>query len=151
MFAKLMGQPELRADPRFDTHEHRNANRLELIRIVEAWLQSFPSRDEPLAMLQDAHILCAPVLDTEGVMNDQHNLARNFLHEIEQPDAGRFSLPAAPFHFSESPVEIRGRAPRLGEDNVWVLREVLGYPTEKIARMAGEGILFSAAESAEPD
>jgi CoA:oxalate CoA-transferase len=150
MFAELMGRPDLPTDPRFDTHEHRNANRLELIPIVEAWLQSFPSRDEPLAMLQDAHILSAPVLDTEGVMNDRHNLARGFLHEIEQPNAGRVSLPAAPFHFSESPVAIRGRVPRLGEDNAWVLREVLGYPTEKIARMAREGILFSAAKSVEP-
>ena len=152
MFAQLIGQPELPADPRFDTHEHRNANRLELIRIVEDWLQSFPSRYEPLAMLQDAHILCAPVLDTEGVMNDRHNVARGFLHEIEQPGAGRVSLPAAPFHFSESPVEIRGRAPRLGEDNAWVLREILGYSPEKIEQMAREGILFNTpAESGQPD
>lgn len=152
MFAQLIGRPELLADPRFDTHEHRNANRLELTRIVEDWLQSFPSRHEPLAMLQDAHILCAPVLDTEGVMNDRHNVARGFLHEIEQPGAGRVSLPAAPFHFSESPVEIRGRAPRLGEDNAGVLREILGYPPEKIAQMTREGILFSTpAESGQPD
>jgi CoA:oxalate CoA-transferase len=124
MFAQLIGRPELPADPRFDTHEHRNANRSELIRIVEDWLQSFSNREEPLAILQDAHVLCAPVLDTEGVMNDSHNVARGFLHEIEQPDAGRLSLPAAPFHFSRSSVEIRGRVPRLGEDNAWVLREV---------------------------
>ena len=151
MFARLMGRPELPTDPRFDTHEHRNANRLDLVRIVEDWLQSFASSDEPLAMLEEAHILCSLVRETEGVMNDRHNLARGFLQDIDQPGAGRVSLPAAPFHFSGSSVKIRGRVPRLGEDNAWVLREILGYPPEEIARMTHEGILFSSlAEGGQP-
>jgi crotonobetainyl-CoA:carnitine CoA-transferase CaiB-like acyl-CoA transferase len=84
LFAKLMGNPELATDVRFDTTEHRTANRLELIRIVEDWPQSFPTRDDAIALIQEAHILCVPVLDTEGVMNDTHNNVRNIFHEIEQ-------------------------------------------------------------------
>jgi CoA:oxalate CoA-transferase len=145
-FATLMGRPELATDPRFDTSDRRNANRLELIRIVEEWLQSFPTRDEPIALIQKAHILCTPVLDTEGVMNDPHNLARNTLQEIEQPGVGTLKLPKAPFRFSDSIVEVNGPAPSLGADNEWVLREVLGYSKEKIEQLTRAGILFSSGK-----
>jgi CoA:oxalate CoA-transferase len=147
-FAALMGKPELSADPRFDSPAHRTENRLELIRVVEEWLQSFPSRDEPIALIQGAHILCAPVLDTEGVMNDPHNRERNSLQEIDQPGAGMLTLPRAPFRFSEASVAVRGRAPLMGEDNERILSEILGYPREKIEQLTNEGVLFKQPHDA---
>jgi crotonobetainyl-CoA:carnitine CoA-transferase CaiB-like acyl-CoA transferase len=141
-FAQLMGKPELPADPRFDTPAHRTDNRLELIRIVEEWLQSFPTRDEPVALIQGAHILCVPVLDTEGVMNDPHNRVRSSLQEINQPGAGTVTLPSAPFRFSEASVAVRGRAPLMGEDNERILSELLHYPPERIEQLTNQGVLF---------
>lgn len=142
-FAKLMGTPELATDIRFDTPQHRTDNRLELIEIVEHWLQSFHSRDDAIALIQGAHILCAPVLDAEGVMNDPHNTERSILAEVEQPGAGKLRLPKAPFRFSEAAVEVRGHAPLMGEDNEWVLAEILNYPKERIEQLARTGVLFS--------
>jgi crotonobetainyl-CoA:carnitine CoA-transferase CaiB-like acyl-CoA transferase len=142
-FAQLMGKPELSADPRFDSPAHRTENRFELIRIVEEWLQSFPTRDEPIALIQGAHILCAPVLDTENVMNDPHNRVRNSFQDIDQPGAGKVTLPKAPFRFSETLVEVRGRAPLMGEDNEKVLSEMLHYPPEKIEQLSKSGVLFN--------
>ena len=142
-FARLIGKPELSADSRFDTTAHRNENRLELIRIVEEWLQSFPTRDEPIALIQGAHILCAPVLDTAGVMNDPHNRVRQSLQEIDQPGAGKLTLPRAPFRFSAASVAVRGRAPLMGEDNERILSEVLHYPPDKIEQLTKEEVLFT--------
>ncbi|HKV53798.1 MAG TPA: CoA transferase [Candidatus Binataceae bacterium] len=141
IFARLMGKPELVANSRFDTPEHRTENRLELIGIVEEWLQSFPTRDEPIAMIQQAHILCAPVLDTESVMKDRHNTARNIFQEVEQPGVGTLTLPKAPFRFSEADVAVQGSAPLKGEDNERVLAEVLKYPKERIAELVRTGVL----------
>jgi CoA:oxalate CoA-transferase len=141
-FARLMGKPELSSDTRFDSPAHRTENRLELIRIVEEWLQSFPSRNEPIALIQEAHILCAPVLDTEGVMNDPHNSARDSLQEIDQPGAGKLKLPRAPFRFSQASVGVRGRAPLMGEDNEKILSEVLNYPPERIDQLTKQGVLL---------
>jgi crotonobetainyl-CoA:carnitine CoA-transferase CaiB-like acyl-CoA transferase len=141
-FARLMGKPELSSDPRFDSPAHRTENRLELIRIVEEWLQSFPTRDEPVALIQSAHILCAPVLDTEGVMNDPHNRERNSLQEIDQPGAGKLTLPRAPFRFSEASVAVRGRAPLMGEDNERILSEILHYAPDRIEHLTKQGVLF---------
>jgi crotonobetainyl-CoA:carnitine CoA-transferase CaiB-like acyl-CoA transferase len=117
---------------------------------VEEWLQSFPTRDEPIALIQKAHILCTPVLDTEGVMNDPHNVTRNALQEVEQPGVGTLKFPKAPFRFSDSIVEISGPAPSLGADNEWVLREVLSYSEEKIEQLNRAGIMFSSGRDSSP-
>jgi len=142
-FVKLLNRPELASDPRFDSPEHRTENRLELIKIVEDWLQSVTTRDQAIDLIQGAHILCVPVLDVEGVMNDPHNLARNSLQEVEQPGAGTLKMPKAPFRFSEAAVEVRGRAPLLGEDNERILAEILHYPKERIEDLTRRGMLCS--------
>jgi crotonobetainyl-CoA:carnitine CoA-transferase CaiB-like acyl-CoA transferase len=148
-FARLIGKPAMAADPRYDTLEHRMQRRDEVIGIVEEWLQSFPTRKQPLAMLEQAHILSAPVMDTPGVMNDPHTIARRALGEIDQPGIGKLRVPVAPFRFSEASVAIPGRAPLLGEHNEAVLREVLGYPQSRIDALREAGVLHQEPAVAE--
>jgi crotonobetainyl-CoA:carnitine CoA-transferase CaiB-like acyl-CoA transferase len=148
-FATLIGKPEMVTDPRYDTLEHRMERRDDVIRIVEEWLQSFPTREEPLAILERAHILSAPVLDTPGVMNNPHTIARKALGEIDQPGVGKLRLPVAPFRFSNATVAIPGRAPLLGEHNESVLREILEYPQSRIDSLTANGVLHQDATVAE--
>jgi crotonobetainyl-CoA:carnitine CoA-transferase CaiB-like acyl-CoA transferase len=54
-------------------------------------------------------------------------------------------LPKSPFHFSETTVEIRSRAPLLGEHNESVLSRYLGYSTDKIASLTQGGVLVQEA------
>jgi CoA:oxalate CoA-transferase len=141
IFAELIGQPEIATDPRYDTIEHRVQHKDEVIKIVEDWLQSFPSRNEPIAMLEKAHIMCTPVLDTPGFMNDPQVRARGLMQAVEQPGVGALDLARAPFHFSDARVEIRMRAPLLGEHNESALAAVAGYSAEKIAELNQSGVL----------
>ena len=140
-FAQLIGKPELANDPRFDTNNHRMERRAEVNKLVEDWLQSFPSRDEPLAMLERAHILSGPVLDTPGFLNDAQVRAREFIQPVAHPGLGTIGIPKAPFHFSEARVEIRRRAPLLGEHNEEVLFTVLNYDKKKIEELNAAGVL----------
>lgn len=140
-FTELMGRPELASDPRYDTVEHRVEHKDEVNAMVEDWLQSFASRDEPLAILDRVHIMCAPVLDTAGFINDPQIVARGLIQQVEQPGIGPIGIPKAPFHFSDAHVEIRVRAPMLGEHNEAALSSVLGYTQEKIAALNQAGVL----------
>jgi len=148
-FAKLMGQPGMASDPRYDTLAHRMENKAAVIEIVEEWLQSFPTRDEPLTLLDKAHILSAPVLDTPGVMDDPQTIARHALGEINQPGIGRIRLPVAPFRFSDAAVAIPGRAPLLGEHNAVVLAEVAGYSETRINALRDAGVIHEEPAVAE--
>jgi crotonobetainyl-CoA:carnitine CoA-transferase CaiB-like acyl-CoA transferase len=140
-FCELIGKPEFASDPRYDSIEHRVQHKDEVIKIVEDWLQSFESRDEPVALLDQVHIMGAPVLDTAGYVNDPHIRAREAIQNVEHPGVGAIGIPRAPFHFSGARVEIRSRAPMLGEHNEDALSAVAGYTKEKIAALKAAGIL----------
>jgi crotonobetainyl-CoA:carnitine CoA-transferase CaiB-like acyl-CoA transferase len=140
-FCQLMGKPELASDPRYDTVEHRVEHQGEVIAMVEEWLQSFDSREQPLAMLERAHIMCAPVLDTPGFIEDEQIRARGLIQPVEHPGIGSIGIPRAPLHYSDARVEIRMRAPMLGEHNESALSAVLGYSQEKIAALNQAGVL----------
>jgi CoA:oxalate CoA-transferase len=142
IFTELMGKPELATDPRFDNNEHRLQNRSQVNEMIADWLQSFSSRDEPLAMLEKAHILSAPVLDTPGFINDAQIKSRKFIQSVPHPGLGPVRLPKSPLHFSDARVEIRSPAPMLGEHNEAVLSKVLGYTADKIAGLNQSGVIL---------
>ena len=141
VFARAVGKPELATDPRFATGGARVENRFALVEIIEEWLQSFLTRDEPLAILENVRILSAPVLDIAQAINHPQIKARGAMQEVPHPGIGPVALPKSPFRFSETTVEIRRRAPLLGEHNESVLSRYLGYSADKIAALTRAGAL----------
>jgi crotonobetainyl-CoA:carnitine CoA-transferase CaiB-like acyl-CoA transferase len=140
-FAKAIGKPELLTDPRFSTAVERAKNRFALAEIIEEWLQSFPSRDEPLAILAEHRVISGPVLDVAGAANHPQMQARHALQEVDHPGIGPLPLPVAPMRFSDASVAIRGRTPALGEHNETILTELLGLAPERIAALTTSGVL----------
>ncbi len=140
-FINAIGKPELANDPRFSKGNARVENRFALVKIIEEWLHSFPTREEPLAILADVRILSAPVLDIAQAINHPQMKARGAMQEVPHPGIGPVALPKSPFRFSETTVEIRRRAPLLGEHNESVLSRYLGYAPEKIAALTQTGVL----------
>jgi len=141
IFTQAISKPELTNDPRFATSEARVENRFELVKILEDWLQSFPTRDEPLAILEKARILSAPVLDIAQIINHPQMKARGAMQDVSHPGIGPVALPRTPFHFSETTVEIRSRTPLLGEHNEKILSQYLGYSADRIAALTQSGVL----------
>ena len=140
-FVKLMGRPELASDPRFETLENRSRNRVAAIEIVEAWLLSFPSLEEPIRLMEANHIMCQRVLDVADLFDDPQFRDRGALQEIDQPGVGPMLLNRTPYHFSETVVEISGAAPRLGEDNERVMCGILGYSKDQFDALTNAGVL----------
>ncbi len=145
LFTRLIGRPELGRDPRYDTLPRRLERRPEVNEIVETWLQSFASRDEPLAILERNHILSAPVYDVPQAMTSSAVQGRNALQELTYPGVGSMRIPRPPLRFSEGRTEIVRRAPLLGEHNREILGELLGYSEAKIAALTQAGLLAQEA------
>ncbi len=144
-FCRLMGKPELITDPRYATQEARNQRKYETVAIVEEWLQSFPTRDIPVRMLQENHLIGVPVLDLPGVINHPQMKARNALQTVNVPGFGDVPLPKAPFHFSETPTAIQPELSMLGQDNQRVLGKYLGYAPQRVQELTNSGVLGEAA------
>jgi CoA:oxalate CoA-transferase len=149
IFANAIGRPELAEDPRFNTPARRMENQPLVLEIVESWLQSFPSRDEPLAILERAHILSTPVANTADVINREQTRVRGFIQEVEHPGAGPIGIPRTPFHFSQTPSAISRRAPLVGEHNEAVLSELLGLSGDRIKALTDAGVLVQEPRVAE--
>lgn len=120
-----MGIPELARDERFNNLFVRNSNEPALKEIIEGWTSKFTT-DEVLEKLIATDTPVAPVNDVKQVVDHPHTKARGMLVDIEQPGAGTITTFGPAIKSLNSRNEIRGPAPALGQDNLWLLRDILG-------------------------
>ncbi|MGH8012215.1 MAG: CaiB/BaiF CoA transferase family protein, partial [Candidatus Binataceae bacterium] len=142
---RAIGRPELATDPRFQRARARYANRVELQKIIEEWLASFPTRDDALAALDKERVPCAPVLTVGEAMAHPHLNERKTLRRVHDPILGDVAIPAVPVKFSAWPDRTELRSARLGEDNERVLRDYLDINDDAIRELYACGILVRDA------
>jgi crotonobetainyl-CoA:carnitine CoA-transferase CaiB-like acyl-CoA transferase len=82
-------------------------------------------------------MLLAPVATAADIARDVQLQAREFFVKVDHTDTvGRtLTLPGPFAKLSETPIEINRRAPRLGEHNEEIYRELLGLSAEKLAEL----------------
>jgi len=129
------------ADTRFHTTAGRNANRLEILPVVKAWVAQRAVGDV-LKALDAIDVPCAKVQRIDEVLADPQIQARNMLIEQEHPVLGRIQLPNLPFHFSDCDTTITQVAPDLGQHNAEIAAS-LGFGSDQIAAMQADGVLYS--------
>jgi formyl-CoA transferase len=135
--AKLVGGEALAADERFGTIDARRENQTEMWRLFE----EFSANHDKWAMmdiLNGIDVPCGPVFSTKDLMNDEHVKLREMVAEVPHPERGTFTNVGCPIKLSDSPVEVT-RSPLLGEHTDEILTDVLGYSTEQVDQMRGEG------------
>jgi len=92
IFCTTIGRREWLADPRFATREARVDNRLILAKLLEEWLHTFTTREEPIAILEKARILSAPVLDIAQIINHPVIQKRAAMQRIPHPGLGPIAM-----------------------------------------------------------
>lgn len=141
---RAFDEPELLEDPRFKTAALRDKNvneRLQLIqdrlikRTTAEWIEVFEREGVP----------CAPALTRAEAIDHPQVVASEIVVEKQHPIAGRVRQARTAARFESTPADEWRGAPRLGEDNVEVLREV-GYGDEQIAEFTRDGVI-----GAQPD
>jgi CoA:oxalate CoA-transferase len=140
---RAMGKPELRDDPRFVTGAERGKNQKELIALIEAWLQSFPSDEAALQALEEHRVPSAPVMSIVDTLKHPYFKARNMVRTVPDPLLGEVTIPGFPFKYSAFPDLPDIQAPLLGEHNAEVLNAQLGYTAAQVAELREKGVLFT--------
>ncbi|MBC8420071.1 MAG: CoA transferase, partial [Desulfobacterales bacterium] len=72
--------------------------------------------------------------------HDPQLKARHFYTELDHPEVGAYRSPRPPYVMSRGRFNMR-RAPLLGEDNEYVLKEILALSDEEIAEIVEQGVI----------
>lgn len=132
-----LDRPELADDPRFADFAARDRHRDELLALLEQAL-SERSSAEWLERLGAAGVPVAPVNTVAAAFAEPQTAARGLIVETEHPAFGTVRQVASPVRVGDPRTEHRA-APALDADADHVLREVLGYPPERLATLTAEG------------
>lgn len=135
-----MGRPELAEDERFKDLLARNANEPALKEIIEEWSSGL-SNVEVWELLQEHGVPGSPVNDVKSVVENPHTAARGMLVELEQPGAGTMTIFGSAMKALGSEIRPRGPAPALGQDNRWLLEEVLKKSPQQADEVLASGAM----------
>ena len=137
----VMGQPELKEDPRFLEVRDRVQNHAALREYVAAWTEQH-TIDEVDALLNNAGCPASAVNTIDHMVVDpQIAGARGMFPEIDQPGIGKLQITATAQKLTRTKSMPRKAAPLLGEDNAAVYGEFLGYDEAKLAELKAQGAI----------
>ena len=129
-----MGMPDLAKDERFRDLFTRNDHEPELKKVIEDWAMQFPT-EEVVSKLTAAGCPVAAVHDIKQAIDHPHTRARNLFNEVEQPGVGKLVLMGSPVKASNYQVGQPGYAHAAGEDNLWLLKDVLKKSEAEIEKI----------------
>jgi formyl-CoA transferase len=121
--ADALGHSEWAALAEFADTTSRVRNRAALIDRIEGVTEREP-KARLLERLTARGIPCGPINTYAEAFADPQVQARGMVVPIEHPTLGPTRAVGSPFKFSETPADVRRRAPLLGEHTEEVLREI---------------------------
>jgi crotonobetainyl-CoA:carnitine CoA-transferase CaiB-like acyl-CoA transferase len=135
-----LGLQEMLADPRYATNALRVQYRQPLDDLLQQRMDELGDQ-ELIDAFERHEVAYSPVQNIQQLYEHPHIKARRDFMTIDDPLLG--PIPAAKItpRLTLTPGGVRSTAPRLGEHNDEVYRGVLGYSAEKLAALAGAGII----------
>ena len=128
---KVLGQPALAADPRYDTNTRRNERRAEISALIDKVFSALTT-EQLIAKLDAAGIANARINSPEEVWNHEQLKARHRWREMGSPK-GKLPALLPPATHSDFEAHI-GPVPEVGEHTESILLEI-GLTQEEIAEL----------------
>jgi crotonobetainyl-CoA:carnitine CoA-transferase CaiB-like acyl-CoA transferase len=139
-----LGLENLMSDPRFDSAEKRREHRNEINAFVESVIGG-RTRQEWIALLNQAGVPCGPVNNLEQAFSDPQVLHQEMVIESAQP-SGPVKIPGFPVKLSSTPARLRKPSPQIDEHTVEILHE-LGYHCKEIQGLIQDRVVKASDRS----
>jgi crotonobetainyl-CoA:carnitine CoA-transferase CaiB-like acyl-CoA transferase len=137
---RVIGRPDLPADPRFITNQDRIRHRVELNAVLAPIFLSHP-RQHWIDSLAAANVPCGPVNELAAVFADPQVRDRGMVVHMPHPSRAAMPMLANPIRLSATPVQYRMPPPGLGEHTDEVLSQWLGYDESKRRSLREQGVI----------
>ena len=133
----VIGEPGWKSDPNFATPKARLPRLNQVFERIEKWTMT-QTKFEAMDILNKYDIPCGPILSMKELAEDRSLRATGTVVEVDHPKRGKYLSVGNPIKLSASPTEVT-RSPLLGEHTDEILRQVLGYSAEDVARIKASG------------
>lgn len=130
----IMGKPDMVGDRHLSNPVDRYKNQDKIDLIIRQWTRGL-NKYEVMEILQDRGIACGPVLKTRDMfLDDQFRLRRFFtgINHKKDTQLGKRYYTSKGWRMSRERKKIHRPGPRLGEDNSYILKQLLGFDSKVI-------------------
>jgi crotonobetainyl-CoA:carnitine CoA-transferase CaiB-like acyl-CoA transferase len=142
-FCRVIGRPDLGADPTLAKLAGRKARAAEILAIANEALAQHSS-DHWCEQMRAAGILNERVNDYDALLAHPQAESNGTFTWVEQPAVGRVPHPNVPGPQPHVAGDARSHAPRIGEHTRMVLTD-LGYSPDEIQGLIAQAAVFEAA------
>jgi len=139
-FCNVIGNPSWTGDERFADQAGRWHNQDELDKLITEWTTR-QEHYQAMHILQKAGVSAGAVLNAKEVMENPHLRERAYFIRVTHPQAGTHDYCGLPLKLSDADTHSDRPAPCIGQDNHYVLGELLGFSEDEIRRFEEERII----------
>jgi len=136
---KAVGREDLEHDPRFDSHQKRVDNNVELIETLDEELAK-KDRDEWGPLFDQNGVVWGPAHSPMEVINDPCVLENDYIVEYEHFSHGKVKGIRCPVQLSENPTRTPSGAAEYGQHTEEVLLE-MGYSWDDISKLKDDKVI----------
>jgi len=140
LLADVMGRSELTDDPAFANAVARLEHADELDELLSEWVAPQRAPDVE-SLLQRAGLAAHVASSSLDLLDDPQLVQRHHFVTLDHPLHGTTTVENSRFVMSRTPAVVRRAAPTLGQDNEYVLRDILGYSDETYQRLMDANVI----------
>ena len=138
---EAMDRADLLSDARFADALSRHEHEADLRPLIAAWTSQH-SPVEAMEALQGHGVPAGAANTPANVVDDPHIKDREFIQWIDRPvNDGIHPYYGFPAKLSKTPITVRKATPTIGEDNPFVLSEVLALSDERLSELEKLGVI----------
>ena len=138
---RALGHPLWTREERFADSIRRKHHEDELDELLARWT-SERTPEEAMSALQAAGVPAGPSMNVAELVDDPHLRDRGLFVETEAPLGGKHLTIGAPWRIEPGLTPTYTPAPRLGQDDEYVFKTLLGLSDAEIAELVDSGVIY---------